>query len=163
MRPAHLNRLLHQARERETSDLVSMATLRAMQQAYYHPENLGHFGLALRAYAHFTSPIRRYSDLVVHRALIAAHDIGAIGYFGERPLLDMAGLVSPEVIPLLGDEPALADYVRRSGAGYLVTAPGWPYATLTVDEDALLLYTTDHAWTQQQGSNNMTVYSLIRE
>jgi ribonuclease R len=84
MRPAHLNRLLHQARERETSDLVSMATLRAMQQAYYHPENLGHFGLALRAYAHFTSPIRRYSDLVVHRALIAAHGWGDDGLTADE-------------------------------------------------------------------------------
>jgi len=96
-------------------------------------------------------------------ALVAAHDIGAIGYFGERPLLDMAGLISPEVIPILGDELAISDYVRESGAGYLVTAPGWPYETLTADDKALLLYTTDHAWTRQQGSNNMTVYSLIRE
>ena len=83
--PAHLNRLLAQAREGDTADLVSMATLRAMQQAYYHPENLGHFGLALAAYAHFTSPIRRYADLIVHRALIAAHGWGGdgVGEIGE--------------------------------------------------------------------------------
>jgi ribonuclease R len=70
---SHLNRLLAQAAGTEQDELINIATLRAMQQAYYNPENFGHFGLALRAYAHFTSPIRRYSDLIVHRALISAH------------------------------------------------------------------------------------------
>ncbi|RVT83203.1 ribonuclease R [Rhodobacteraceae bacterium CCMM004] len=75
----HLNRLLAQAEGTDLDDLINMTTLRAMTQAYYHPGNFGHFGLALRSYAHFTSPIRRYADLVVHRALIAAHDWGAGG------------------------------------------------------------------------------------
>jgi len=69
----HLNALLNAAAGTPLAELINMATLRAMTQAYYHPENFGHFGLALRAYAHFTSPIRRYADLVVHRALISAH------------------------------------------------------------------------------------------
>jgi ribonuclease R len=68
-----LNRLLSQAQGTEVDELINMATLRAMAQAVYSPDNIGHFGLALRNYAHFTSPIRRYADLVVHRALIAAH------------------------------------------------------------------------------------------
>ena len=75
----HLNQLLRQADKQKEAELLSMSTLRAMSQAYYSPENYGHFGLALRAYAHFTSPIRRYADLVVHRALIRAHKWGADG------------------------------------------------------------------------------------
>jgi len=76
---AQLNRLLAQAEGGESDAILNMSVLRAMQQAFYGPENLGHFGLALREYAHFTSPIRRYADLIVHRSLIAAHRWGSDG------------------------------------------------------------------------------------
>ena len=75
----HLNNLLSQAAGTEHAETINLSTLRAMTQAYYTPKNLGHFGLALRDYAHFTSPIRRYSDLIVHRALITAHGWGDDG------------------------------------------------------------------------------------
>jgi len=74
-----LNDLLDQAVGSEFSELINLSTLRSMTQAYYNPENFGHFGLALRSYAHFTSPIRRYADLIVHRALITAHGWGKDG------------------------------------------------------------------------------------
>ncbi len=76
LRTRELNRLLAQAVGTGAEETLSIATLRAMQQAVYAPANLGHFGLALANYAHFTSPIRRYADLVVHRALITAHGWG---------------------------------------------------------------------------------------
>ncbi len=79
-----LNRLLAQAQDSDVDDLVNLATLRSMQQAYYAAQNFGHFGLALREYAHFTSPIRRYADLIVHRALIAAHGWGDDGLAGHE-------------------------------------------------------------------------------
>ncbi|MFZ7091775.1 ribonuclease R [Primorskyibacter sp. 2E233] len=79
LKTSHLNRLLHQAAGTDEAELINMATLRSMTQAYYSPKNFGHFGLALQNYAHFTSPIRRYSDLVVHRALITAHGWGDDG------------------------------------------------------------------------------------
>ncbi len=79
LRTSHLNQLLHAAAGTDHSDVINMSTLRAMTQAYYAPSNFGHFGLALQAYAHFTSPIRRYADLIVHRALISAHGWGEDG------------------------------------------------------------------------------------
>ena len=84
LKTGHLNRLLAQSEGTDYDELINMATLRAMTQAYYSPENFGHFGLALRAYAHFTSPIRRYSDLVVHRALIKAYRWGDDGLSPEE-------------------------------------------------------------------------------
>ncbi|MEO1911917.1 MAG: ribonuclease R [Paracoccus sp. (in: a-proteobacteria)] len=76
---SHLNRLLAQSQDTDFDELINISTLRSMTQAYYHPENYGHFGLSLKSYAHFTSPIRRYADLIVHRALIAGHGWGKDG------------------------------------------------------------------------------------
>lgn len=75
----HLNQLLNAAAGTDNAELINISTLRSMTQAYYGPENFGHFGLALMRYAHFTSPIRRYADLIVHRALITAHGWGKDG------------------------------------------------------------------------------------
>jgi ribonuclease R len=83
LKTAQLNRLLHDAAGSDEAELINLATLRSMTQAYYNPENFGHFGLALQNYAHFTSPIRRYSDLIVHRALIKAHGWGDDGLTPE--------------------------------------------------------------------------------
>ena len=79
LKTSSLNRLLQQSEGSEFDELMNITMLRSMTQAYYHPQNFGHFGLALKNYAHFTSPIRRYSDLLVHRALISGHKWGADG------------------------------------------------------------------------------------
>lgn len=84
LKTAHLNRLLRDAAGKDEAELIHLSTLRSMTQAYYSPKNFGHFGLALSDYAHFTSPIRRYSDLVVHRGLIAAHGWGEDGLTGAE-------------------------------------------------------------------------------
>ena len=69
--PADYARLLKQIKPRPDAQLLQTVMLRSMQQAIYSPHNSGHFGLAYKAYTHFTSPIRRYPDLLVHRAIKA--------------------------------------------------------------------------------------------
>jgi ribonuclease R len=69
VQPRDLGRLIEAFAEKPEAELVKTMVLRAMKQANYQPQNVGHFGLALSGYAHFTSPIRRYPDLLVHRAI----------------------------------------------------------------------------------------------
>lgn len=92
--------------------------------------------------------------------LVAAHDIGAIGYFSQRPILDLAGLISPEVVPFLGDEAAVADYVLESSARYLVSAPGWDYSEITDRPDVEMLFDADLKLTQDEGMSSSAVYRL---
>ena len=94
-------------------------------------------------------------------SVIASHDIGAIGYYAERPLLDLAGLISPEIIPLLEDESEMAAHILNSNAQYLVTAPGWPYADIVKIDGIQPLFSTGYYWTVENGSNNMTIYLLM--
>ncbi len=76
MRAAAFNQILAAAKNTPEAHLINEVVLRSQAQAVYSPENIGHFGLALARYAHFTSPIRRYSDLLVHRALIDGLGLG---------------------------------------------------------------------------------------
>jgi ribonuclease R len=98
----YLNQLLQGAADKDEAELINLSTLRSMTQAYYSPQNMSHFGLALQNYAHFTSPIRRYADLLLHRALVSAHSWGKDG-------------LSPQDVEML-DETAkqISDTERRS-------------------------------------------------
>ncbi len=78
-RTDRFNKLLAETREGPNAEIVNEVVLRSQMQAIYSTENIGHFGLNLAKYAHFTSPIRRYADLIVHRGLIAALGLGADG------------------------------------------------------------------------------------
>jgi ribonuclease R len=83
IKPEVFQRIVAHVIGKPEAQTVNMAVLRSQAQAEYSPANLGHFGLALRRYAHFTSPIRRYSDLLVHRSLISAYGLGKDGLSSE--------------------------------------------------------------------------------
>ena len=102
LQTSHLNDLLTKSKQSDLSELISMTTLRSMSQAYYSRENFGHFGLALKKYAHFTSPIRRYSDLITHRALISSLGLGC------------DGLIEMDSEKLEGTAKHISDTERRS-------------------------------------------------
>jgi ribonuclease R len=96
LRANHFNGILAQVDGKAHQTMVNEMVLRSQSQAIYSPENLGHFGLNLMRYAHFTSPIRRYADLIVHRALIATLGLGKDGLTGEEEaaLVDIAADIS---------------------------------------------------------------------
>ena len=79
VKPSVFNAILAQTAESDSNELVNSVILRSQSQAEYSPFNIGHFGLNLKKYAHFTSPIRRYADLIVHRALVASLRLGEGG------------------------------------------------------------------------------------
>ena len=89
LKPEAFNKVLAQAKDLPVPDLINEVILRSQSQAEYTPKNIGHFGLNLVRYAHFTSPIRRYADLLVHRALVRALGLGPDGLTDEEiPRLD---------------------------------------------------------------------------
>jgi ribonuclease R len=85
------NKLLDETRDGPHAEVVNEVVLRSQMQAIYSPENVGHFGLNLDRYAHFTSPIRRYSDLIVHRGLIRALKLGPDG-LTDREIAELAAI-----------------------------------------------------------------------
>jgi hypothetical protein len=91
--------------------------------------------------------------------VIAAHDIGALGYFYPRPFIDLAGLVSPEVIPFIRDENRLREYLFSRQATWVIVFPGW-YPSFDADSRFVPVYRTDCAVTRAAGEKNMVVYEI---
>ncbi|MBL8564446.1 MAG: ribonuclease R [Hyphomicrobiaceae bacterium] len=96
LKPADFNRVLERAKDLPVPELVNEVVLRSQAQAEYAIENYGHFGLHLSRYAHFTSPIRRYADLLVHRSLVRALQLGEGGLADEETprLAETAKMIS---------------------------------------------------------------------
>jgi ribonuclease R len=123
LRAGDFNKLLHRAKSLPVADLVNEVVLRSQSQAVYAADNIGHFGLHLGRYAHFTSPIRRYADLVVHRSLIRALELGAGGLTDAEAaeLKDIAQEISDAERRAMSAE---RETIDRLIAGYLAERVG---------------------------------------
>jgi ribonuclease R len=110
LRPEAFNTILAAAKDLPLPELVNEVILRSQSQAEYAPKNIGHFGLNLARYAHFTSPIRRYADLIVHRALVRVLNLGP------------DGLTDEEIPRLTAVAKAISDTERRAMAAERETA-----------------------------------------
>ena len=124
------------------------------------------WGVGLRLYAtdvaiietEMVAAARYLAESIPPDALLAVHDIGAVGFFAPRPILDLAGLVSPEVIPIIHDEAALLALMEARGAAYLMTFPGW-YPHIVADPRVRLVYQTNGT-APASGGENMAIYRL---
>lgn len=118
MLPNQFNGILARVRGADNEGLVNEVVLRSQSQAEYSPANIGHFGLNLKRYAHFTSPIRRYADLIVHRGLIAALGLGPGGLTQDEAerLEEVSALISATERRAMAAE---RDTVDRLIAAYL--------------------------------------------
>lgn len=155
--------LVARLRREETRRLVGTAILLALLLM-----GMGFITMGARTYAQDVAIINGEMVAVARwieahtpaDARIAAHDIGAIGYFAGRPLIDLAGLVTPEVIPFIRDEERLWEFIQAQGADYLVTFPSW-YPQMTARPELRMVFQTDTALTRQMGSDNMAVYAIL--
>lgn len=123
VRTERFNRLLDLVRDTPNAEIVNEVVLRTQMQAHYSDENIGHFGLNLQRYAHFTSPIRRYADLIVHRALIRALGLGDDGLTDR----DLAQIKSTAEMITFAERRAMAaerDAMDRYIAAYLADHVG---------------------------------------
>jgi hypothetical protein len=124
---------------------------------------LAFYGIGARAYAtdvaiietEMVQTAKWIAENTEKNALIAAHDIGALGFYGQREILDLAGLISPEVIPFIRDEAELANYLDQRSAQFLMTFPDW-YPELSAKGE--LIYTSEGAFSPLEGGENMAIY-----
>jgi hypothetical protein len=105
--------------------------------------------------ADMVAPARWVAANTPPDALVAAHDIGAMGYFGQRRIIDLAGLVSPEVIPFIRDEDRLSGWLDRQQVDYLVVLSGW-YAHLADGKTPVYPSEVEHG--APVGENQMVIY-----
>ncbi len=124
-RPSEFQQLAHATQDRPDAQQIHQMLLRSMQQAIYTPENMGHFGLAFEAYTHFTSPIRRYPDLLVHRVIKA---VLAGGRY-QLPVLPTPGEAHAKLAKRLATRGASAAEKARKGKPSADTL-GWQAAGL---------------------------------
>jgi len=131
--PAVFNRLIDGFSEDDRLPEIMQAILRSQTQAYYGPANAGHFGLALGSYAHFTSPIRRYADLIVHRALVDSYKLEVPGKVKDLPARTGLGEADAKGLSRIGEAisalerramEAERETVDRYVAAYLSTKTG---------------------------------------
>ena len=159
------------------SFLLSMVGVYLFFQAFLTKQNLIKFGykasilvvlllfysLGGKAYAEDVAIIQsevvetaRWSnENLPSNAVLAAHDIGAMGFFANRQIIDLAGLISPEVIPFIRDEDKLSEYLDENQAEYLVVFPGW-YEKL--DQAKKVIYRTEGVYSPKAGGENMTIF-----
>lgn len=124
---------------------------------------VGFLAIGARTYAQDVAIIQTEMVDVAHwvgtntspQDIIAVHDIGAIGYFSQRRLVDLAGLVSPEVVPFIRDEAMLASYLDEQNVSFLVTFPDW-YDHL--QDGKSIIYQTQGKYALEAGVENMAVY-----
>ncbi|WP_152998669.1 ribonuclease R family protein [Sphingopyxis sp. H115] len=131
--PAVFNRLIDGFSEDDRLPEIMQAILRSQTQAYYGPANAGHFGLALGSYAHFTSPIRRYADLIVHRALVDSYKLEVPGKVRDLPARTGLGEADAKGLSRIGETisalerramEAERETIDRYVAAYLATKTG---------------------------------------
>ena len=91
-------------------------------------------------------------------AIIAAHDIGALGYFGDRSVIDLAGLINKEVVPIITNPEELTKYLKESNAEYLMIFPNW-YSEPIISESQSI-YKGNFTFASQAGGESMEIYQL---
>jgi hypothetical protein len=94
-------------------------------------------------------------------AIVASHDIGAIGYFSQRKLVDSAGLVSPSYIPIVRDQPAILRQLQADGVSYLALLPSW-YDKLndTLEKENRKVFAPQETYLEQYGEKNMVIFKI---
>jgi ribonuclease R len=182
MRPHDFGRILEWAKGQPHHHLVNQMVLRSQSLAVYSPVNQGHFGLSLARYAHFTSPIRRYADLLVHRTLVSAGGLSEGGLLDPGPVPDFADagdhISATERRAVAAERDAMARYIAayledRQGATFQARISGVQkfglFITLNeIGADGLVpvrslpndFYHFDERRHTLTGSRNAMVYTL---